>query len=225
MIRGLARIGLPTSADSRSDVLLEALEVLSAESRAGAPPALALRTAASMAPGVLDRGAFVAGWGGDVVLGLRADAACAERSRSSARGQHRTLRRAGALIRRRSTPHGAPCDEVARAVRELSDVWGRVVSDGTGLADAVDALHKTLTDNAVIRQELSGHLAAPRATGVVLAALPVLGIGLGELLGAGSLSWLTGSQPGRIVVLVAAALDLTGLAWTARIAHRIESQL
>lgn len=209
----------------RSDDVRGALEILCAELRAGAPPGAALLAASDAAPGLLDRGALAAAWGADVANGLRSDAAAAERTGS--RSRRRTPRPPRAISNPRRTVRRSdrPSAEAARAVQELADIWDRSVSGGTGLADAADGLRLTLADNAQIRQELSGHLAAPRATGFALAMLPLLGIALGEALGAGSLTWLANSAPGRLLVLAAIALDLAGLAWTAGIARRIESQL
>ena len=76
-----------------------------------------------------------------------------------------------------------------------------------------------------MRGELRTGLAEPRATAMVLAALPALGLALGAALGADPLSWLTGSGPGRLVLAAGLALEALGVLWSWRIAVSLEATL
>ena len=66
-------------------------------------------------------------------------------------------------------------------------------------------------------QQLRAQLAAPVAGAKLLAGLPLLGMGLGFLLGANPIAWLLGSPVGWVVALVAIAFETLGLLWVRRI--------
>lgn len=65
-------------------------------------------------------------------------------------------------------------------------------------------------------------LAAPRATGRILSWLPLLGLGLGVLMGSDPVGVLTGSILGALTGLLGLGLAFTGRRWTAALVHRAE---
>ncbi|WP_303979742.1 type II secretion system F family protein [Rothia mucilaginosa] len=65
-------------------------------------------------------------------------------------------------------------------------------------------------------------LAAPRATGRILSWLPLLGLGLGVLMGSDPVGVLTGSILGALTGLLGLGLALAGRRWTAALVHRAE---
>lgn len=65
-------------------------------------------------------------------------------------------------------------------------------------------------------------LAAPRATGRILSWLPLLGLGLGVLMGSDPVSVLTGSILGALTGLFGLGLAFAGRRWTAALVHRAE---
>lgn len=67
-------------------------------------------------------------------------------------------------------------------------------------------------------------LAAPRATGRILSWLPLIGLGLGMLMGSDPLGVLTGSVAGALAGLLGFALAFIGRGWTARLVHRAEEE-
>ncbi|MBS6634096.1 type II secretion system F family protein [Rothia mucilaginosa] len=67
-------------------------------------------------------------------------------------------------------------------------------------------------------------LAAPRATGRILSWLPLIGLGLGVLMGSDPLGVLTGSVAGALTGLLGLALALMGRRWTARLVRRAEEE-
>ena len=67
-------------------------------------------------------------------------------------------------------------------------------------------------------------LAAPRATGRILSWLPLIGLGLGMLMGSDPLGVLTGSVAGALTGLLGLALALMGRRWTARLVRRAEEE-
>ncbi|MEZ7691431.1 type II secretion system F family protein [Rothia mucilaginosa] len=65
-------------------------------------------------------------------------------------------------------------------------------------------------------------LAAPRATGRILSWLPLLGLGLGVLMGSDPVGVLTGSILGALTGLLGLGLAFAGRRWTAALVHRAE---
>ncbi|WP_313969432.1 type II secretion system F family protein [uncultured Rothia sp.] len=65
-------------------------------------------------------------------------------------------------------------------------------------------------------------LAAPRATGRILSWLPLLGLGLGVLMGSDPVGVLTGSILGVLTGLLGLGLAFAGRRWTASLVHRAE---
>lgn len=65
-------------------------------------------------------------------------------------------------------------------------------------------------------------LAAPRATGRILSWLPLLGLGLGMLMGSDPVGVLTGSVLGALTGLLGLGLAFAGRRWTAALVHRAE---
>ncbi|WP_303962073.1 type II secretion system F family protein [Rothia mucilaginosa] len=65
-------------------------------------------------------------------------------------------------------------------------------------------------------------LAAPRATGRILSWLPLLGLGLGVLMGSDPVGVLAGSILGALTGLFGLGLAFAGRRWTAALVHRAE---
>ena len=65
-------------------------------------------------------------------------------------------------------------------------------------------------------------LAAPRATGRILSWLPLLGLGLGVLMGSDPVGVLTESVLGALTGLLGLGLTFAGRRWTAALVHRAE---
>jgi tight adherence protein B len=60
-------------------------------------------------------------------------------------------------------------------------------------------------------------MAGARATSGVLAVLPVLGIGLGQMIGAEPVRFLFGGGVGGWLLVIGVALSCAGLLWSDRI--------
>ena len=67
-------------------------------------------------------------------------------------------------------------------------------------------------------------LTAPRATGRILSWLPLLGLGLGVLMGSDPVGVLTGSILGALTGLLGLGLAFAGRRWTAALVHRAEAE-
>lgn len=65
-------------------------------------------------------------------------------------------------------------------------------------------------------------LAGPRSSSALLAGLPLVGIGLGTVMGARPLRFLFASSGGSVVLVVGVGLDVLGSLWTATLVRRAE---
>jgi tight adherence protein B len=110
-------------------------------------------------------------------------------------------------------------------LHQLAACWQVAAESGAGLAAAVGRLATAARAAEDVRVDLEAQLAGPRATARMLAALPVVGVGFGLMLGSDPLAWLVGSPPGRACLLGGVVLTATGTWWTGRIAARVERLL
>jgi tight adherence protein B len=77
----------------------------------------------------------------------------------------------------------------------------------------VSRLAEGLRAAADAEAQLAGEVAAVRTSARLLAGLPLLGLLIGQWIGADPVAWLTGSWVGRAVLLTGVALQLLGMAW------------
>jgi len=111
------------------------------------------------------------------------------------------------------------------ALRGLAACWEITARTGSGMAVTVQRLADSVRATQETRVQLRTQLAGPRATARMLAALPLIGILLGHLLGADPIAWLFGSSFGIAVLSLAAACTGVGWWWMTRIARQVECQL
>jgi tight adherence protein B len=99
----------------------------------------------------------------------------------------------------------------------VAAVWTVSAESGAPAAAVLDRVEQDLRTRERQRREVAAQLAGARSTAVLLAVLPLLGIGLGAAMGARPLHVLFGTGRGQVALLVGAGLDALGLLWTARI--------
>ena len=107
----------------------------------------------------------------------------------------------------------------------LAALWQICEGSGAAVATALDRLVEGARSTARVRHEIAAQLAGPRATVRVLAALPLVGVGMGLLMGADPLGFLFGSIWGWGCLLIALLLEVAGVVWTRRLVRSIESRL
>lgn len=112
-----------------------------------------------------------------------------------------------------------------RVVGLLAACWEVGADSGAGLAAAVARLAASARAQEDTRAQLEAHLAAPRASARMLGLLPVVGLGLGMMLGAEPLAWLISTAPGVACLVAGIALTALGFWWTSRIAAGVEARL
>ncbi|MFE9922157.1 type II secretion system F family protein [Streptomyces sp. NPDC005774] len=110
----------------------------------------------------------------------------------------------------------------AEGLRGLAACWRVAVDQGAGLAAGLDRLEAALRAERDQRADLRAQLAGARATAVMLAGLPVLGLGLGAALGADPLHILLHTPSGLGCLVAGGVLEGLGLWWVLRIMRGAE---
>ncbi|RPK62967.1 Bacterial type II secretion system protein F domain protein [Streptomyces sp. ADI96-02] len=105
----------------------------------------------------------------------------------------------------------------------MAACWRVAVDGGAGLASGLDRLDTALRAERRRRDELRAQLAGAWSTVVVLALLPVAGLGLGAALGADPLRVLLHTPGGLVCLTVGGMLEAAGLYWACRIVRAGEA--
>ena len=174
--------------------LQAALDVLAGELRAGAHPVVAFETAATEVPD-------------DVAAALRAVAARARLGVD-----------VGSGLRSAATGSAVPSYWDRLAV-----CWDMAHRHGLAIALLMRTAHRDLVERARFESRVSAGMAGARATAGVLAVLPVVGIALGQLVGADPVSFLLSNGLGGWLLAVGATLSCGGLLWSDRITARTQT--
>ncbi|WP_030324028.1 type II secretion system F family protein [Streptomyces sp. NRRL B-3229] len=111
----------------------------------------------------------------------------------------------------------------AEGLLGLAACWRVAVDQGAGLAAGLDRLEGALRAERDQRADLRAQLAGARSTAWMLAALPVLGLGLGAALGADPLRVLLHSGAGLGCLVVGGVLEGVGMWWAMRIVRGAEA--
>lgn len=174
--------------------LQTALDVLVGELRVGSHPVRAFCVAADET-------------GGTVAASLRAVAA---RARLGADVT------AGLRAEARSSALPAHWDRLA--------VFWQLASDqGLAIATLMRAAQRDIAERQRFSARVVSGMAGARATAGILAGLPVLGVLLGQLIGARPLTFLLGGHAGGWLLVVGSTLACGGLLWSDRITDRLAS--
>ncbi|MFJ9117390.1 type II secretion system F family protein [Streptomyces sp. NPDC102394] len=111
----------------------------------------------------------------------------------------------------------------AEGLLGLAACWRVAVDQGAGLAAGLDRLEAALRAERDQRADLQAQLAGARSTALMLAGLPVLGLGLGSALGADPLHVLLHTGAGLGCLLVGGLLEGLGMWWAMRIVRGAEA--
>ncbi|GAA2964004.1 type II secretion system F family protein [Streptomyces flavovirens] len=99
----------------------------------------------------------------------------------------------------------------------MAACWRVAVDGGAGLATGLARIEHALRAERRGREELRAQLAGAWSTVVVLALLPMVGLGLGAALGADPLRVLLHSPGGLACLVAGSLLEAAGLFWATRI--------
>ena len=103
---------------------------------------------------------------------------------------------------------------------DLARAWDLSTISGAGMADALDDVAEGLAEDESLGLVINSEAAAPRASGKVMAALPVVGIGLGYLIGGDPVGFLTGSPWGWACLVGGSTFAAAGVLWMEAVADR-----
>lgn len=107
---------------------------------------------------------------------------------------------------------------VGQVAGELAGAWLLATRHGVVLAEVVDGLRADVASRRDRAVRVDSALAGPRATAVILAALPAFGVLLGSGFGADPLTVLLRGPFGGVLCLAGSVFLAAGLLWTDRIA-------
>lgn len=114
-----------------------------------------------------------------------------------------------------------PGSVIAVELDRVADAWQVAERYGLALAELLTATRTDLAGRIRFRNRTDAALAGARATAAVLAGLPVLGIALGQLMGAEPLWVLFTSAAGTYLLPLGTALACAGLLWADAITRKV----
>ena len=99
----------------------------------------------------------------------------------------------------------------------LADAWSLADRYGIPLADLLEAVRSDTEPRVRFAAEVQARLAGPRATAAVLAGLPLLGLALGQAVGAAPLRVLSDTAVGQLLLVLGTGLACAGVWWSGRL--------
>lgn len=153
--------------------------------------------------------------GGSVPAALEAAASASSGVRSAAF-------LAAAAEARAGTDPGGVLAGTDLILARLAVAWRVAEVGGAPLAEVFAHCAEDLGAEVEQRRAIAVAASGPRSSALMMAGLPVLGLGLGALMGAQPLGFLFGSSGGRLVLAVGVLLDAAGMVWTQRLLARAE---
>lgn len=110
----------------------------------------------------------------------------------------------------------------ASGLRSLAAAWQLAERSGAPMAEAAERVAVQLTERAALRRSVANELAPARATGKLLAGLPLVGIAMGFMVGGSPDEFLVANTIGRWLLAAAVTLACAGVLWTEWIADHVE---
>ncbi len=118
-----------------------------------------------------------------------------------------------------------------RAVAEVSAVpaqwnrlavcWQLAAEHGLAISVLMRAAQRDIVERQRFTARVEAGLAGARATAVILAALPLVGVLLGQLIGARPVAFLLGGGVGGWLLVAGVVLVCVGLVWADRLTDRM----
>lgn len=107
-----------------------------------------------------------------------------------------------------------------QGLTELARAWQLATRTGADMADALDKVADGLFEDDAVGLVVASEAAGPRASGKIMAVLPLAGIGLGYAIGGDPVRFLTQTPYGWGCLIVGTGLACTGVLWMERVADR-----
>jgi tight adherence protein B len=109
---------------------------------------------------------------------------------------------------------------LAPALRPLAHAWSLAQRHGLPLAEVLDAVRRDVAGRVRFAHRVRATMAGPRASGTVLAVLPLLGVVLGEGMGAHPAQVLLTTPLGQTLLAAGTTLISAGLYWITHLTTR-----
>ena len=177
---------------AESAALQGALDVLVGELRVGAHPVSAFSVAADEVDGV-------------VAASLRAVAARARLGADVAAGLQSAARHSS----------------LPTHWERLAVCWQLAQDHGLAIATLMQTAQRDIVERHRFSSKVDAGLTGARTTAAVLAGLPMLGVGLGELIGAQPVRFLLSDGAGGWLLIIGVTLACAGLLWSDRITAQV----
>lgn len=187
------RLGLRRHARRQEAAVLQgALDVLVGELRVGAHPVAAIGVAAKESHGPVARS--LSSVAARAVLGADVAAGLRAQAQRSASPGHWD---------------------------RLAVCWGLAQTHGLAIATLMQAAQRDIVERERFHGRVEAGMAGARATAAILAGLPLLGVLLGQMIGADPLSFLFTGGLGGWLLVIGSGLICCGLLWSDRITSRV----
>ena len=116
----------------------------------------------------------------------------------------------------------ASAEPGASALADLAGAWQVAERAGAPLAHVLDRVASAVRDDAEVDRDVQAEAAPARATGRLMAVLPVLGLSLGAGMGADPVRVLTGTVVGASCLAGGVLLACAGIVWVDRIVSSVD---
>lgn len=111
----------------------------------------------------------------------------------------------------------ARCSALPEQWERLAVCWQLAQSHGLGIGSLMHTAQRDLIERERFSSRVEAGMAGARTTAAVLAGLPVIGIGLGQLIGADPVGFLLSGGLGDWLLAIGVLLACAGLLWCDRI--------
>jgi Flp pilus assembly protein TadB len=99
----------------------------------------------------------------------------------------------------------------------LAVCWQLAQHHGLAIATLMQAAQRDIVERDRFSARVAAGMTGARTTAAVLAGLPLLGVGLGEVIGAGPVRFLLSDGAGGGLLIIGVTLACAGLLWSDRI--------
>jgi tight adherence protein B len=103
----------------------------------------------------------------------------------------------------------------------LAVCWQLAQLHGISIATLIHTAHRDVVERSRFESRVAAGMAGARATAGVLAGLPALGVGLGQLIGADPVRFLLSGGAGGWLLVIGSTLACCGLLWSDAITNRV----
>lgn len=135
-------------------------------------------------------------------------------------GGRALMRAVGQAVPAPGPPPPLPVGPFPGALARISVAAALSRRTGCSLATVIGAVEDDLRTRQGHERELRSLTAGPRASVALLAGLPLLGLAMGGGVGADPWHVLTATGAGHLLLVLGTGLELTGIAWSARLTAR-----